>query len=188
MQRSGVVRPGQDPRAGVWETPDWLFRPLNELLGFELDCAALPGNAKCPRFYTPKDDALKQSWDAPAWFCNPPFGQNPGTGSWVAKARSEAWKYDAIGVMVLPVKADSAWWHDEVWGWNRVQASGRLDAGRLSGRWYQLDHSPMRVELLELRGRISYGGADGTGWSASAILVLNSPRLPILPRLGPLSQ
>lgn len=45
-----------------WETPQSLFDELDREFHFTLDAAATPDNAKCARFYTPQDDALKQSW------------------------------------------------------------------------------------------------------------------------------
>lgn len=43
-------------------TPQWLFDELDAVFHFDLDAAATPENAKCARFYTKEDDALKKSW------------------------------------------------------------------------------------------------------------------------------
>ena len=47
---------------GLWETPQYLFNALDARFHFGLDACAIPENAKCENFFTPKDDALKQSW------------------------------------------------------------------------------------------------------------------------------
>lgn len=43
-------------------TPQWLFDELDEVFHFDLDAAATPENAKCAKYYTKEDDALKKSW------------------------------------------------------------------------------------------------------------------------------
>lgn len=47
---------------GLWETPQYLFNALDARFHFGLDACAIPENAKCENFFTPKDDALKQNW------------------------------------------------------------------------------------------------------------------------------
>jgi hypothetical protein len=41
-----------------WETPPELFDRLDHVFRFSLDPCALPGTAKCARFFTPADDGL----------------------------------------------------------------------------------------------------------------------------------
>ena len=45
-----------------WETPKELFDKLNKEFCFTVDAAALPTNAKCPRFWSPAEDGLQQNW------------------------------------------------------------------------------------------------------------------------------
>jgi len=47
---------------GLWETPQAFFDELDAEFHFTLDVAALPENAKCARYYTPKDDGLSKNW------------------------------------------------------------------------------------------------------------------------------
>ena len=49
-------------KSDCWETPDAFFRALDAEFHFTLDVCALPVNAKCREFYTPKQDGLKQPW------------------------------------------------------------------------------------------------------------------------------
>ena len=58
----------------VWSTPQDFFNKLNEEFDFTIDVCALPENAKCKRYFTPEDDALKQKWTGTC-FCNPPYGR-----------------------------------------------------------------------------------------------------------------
>jgi phage N-6-adenine-methyltransferase len=58
-------------------TPQYLFDWLNERLGpFDLDVAATAKNAKCKRYFTKEQDALKHEWRCKSGFMNPPFSLN----------------------------------------------------------------------------------------------------------------
>ena len=46
-----------------WCTPQPFFDLLNDEFHFVLDAAASDANAKCPVYYTPETDGLKQSWN-----------------------------------------------------------------------------------------------------------------------------
>jgi phage N-6-adenine-methyltransferase len=45
-----------------WSTPQGLFDSCNAIFDFTLDACALPENAKCPTYFTPEQDGLKQEW------------------------------------------------------------------------------------------------------------------------------
>lgn len=171
-----------DLRKGKWATPDWLYHPLNELLRFDLDAAASPDNARCRKYFTREDNALERPWKARSVWCNPPYGQDPGTDVWVEHGRNWAQRLNNRVTMLVPVKAETAWYQDLVWGENRVQTSAKF-RGVLPGRWYQLREDWGYVELLELRGRVAFEGQDGTGFFASSVVVFNAGRAPVLPEL-----
>ena len=57
-----------------WSTPQWLFDELDKEFHFTLDACAQPFNAKCKKFYSPKENGLEQSWKGEAVFCCPPSG------------------------------------------------------------------------------------------------------------------
>jgi hypothetical protein len=89
--------------------------------------------------------------------------------------------------MLVPVKAETAWYNDLVWGRNRVIASSVL-RGPVPGRWYRLDERWGSVELLELRGRVNFaeGEKETPSWSgffASAVVLYNAGKRPVLPDL-----
>jgi phage N-6-adenine-methyltransferase len=104
VRRNGA-RPEVDERA----TPPELFDPLNERFGFTLDACALPRNAKLPRFYTPEDSGLEQSWAGERVWCNPPYSS---IEPWVVKARVEAAE---LAVLLLPAnRTEQGWWQHHV--------------------------------------------------------------------------
>ena len=166
------LRP-DDPRKGVWPTPAWLFAPLHRRLGFDLDVAASADNAKCRRFFSVQTSALERAWDARCWWCNPPYGCQPGTAVWVAHARRQVELFGNRGVLLVPIKAETGWWQELVRGRNRVTASARVTTGPLKGCWYRLREPRFDVEILELRRRVSFAG--GTGWFASALICYGAP-------------
>jgi site-specific DNA-methyltransferase (adenine-specific) len=88
------------------ETPDELFNELDKEFHFTIDLCAHADNAKCPVFYTEKDNALWQPWTGTCW-CNPPWSD---VKPWVLKAH-EAAQAGATVVMLLPVRSDLSYWH-----------------------------------------------------------------------------
>ena len=107
----------------VWSTTQDFFNKLNEEFDFTIDVCALPENAKCKRYFTPEDDALKQKWTGTC-FCNPPYGRE--IGQWVEKASKSADEGETV-VMLLPARTDTKWFHNYVYG----KAEIRFVAGRL---------------------------------------------------------
>lgn len=173
------MRPA-DPRRGVWPTPLELYAPLNERHRFDLDAAADSANTLCARYLSEADNALTQDWRARCFWLNPPYGMKPSTDVWVAYARRQVeLGFAESGCLLVPVKAETAWWQDLVWGWNRVIDSCKVTTGPLAGRWYRLEEPRFHVEVLELRGRVEFGN-DGTGFFASALVFFNPPARPAL--------
>ena len=98
----------------VAETPKYLFDKISSIFNFSLDVCALPENAKCENYYTPKDDGLSKPWMGGVW-CNPPYGRE--ILSWVKKAYEESQKeYNSFVLMLLPARTDTKWWWDWVQG------------------------------------------------------------------------
>jgi phage N-6-adenine-methyltransferase len=177
------MRPS-DPKKGVWPTPDWLFQPLNARHRFDLDAAADNSNAKCARYFTVRTSALARPWTSRCFWNNPPYGTEPSTGVWVEYARHQVELGHAkSGCLLIPVKAETAWYQDAVWGDCRVVASRKVTDGPLAGRWYRLREPLWDVEVLELRGRVSFstgGTKTETGFFASALVFFNAPARPAL--------
>lgn len=93
-----------------WETPDEIFKPLDDEFQFLLDVCATSENKKCPLFFNKERDGLTQDWSIFTGACwmNPPFGEQ---GKWVRKAYQESRK-GAIVVCLLPSRTNTNWWHD----------------------------------------------------------------------------
>src|SRR5438093_183176 len=90
-----------------WATPQAFFDQLHAEFGFTLDVAAQEDNAKCARFFTPKDDSLAQVWGGVCWM-NPPYGKT--IGQWMRKAYESA-QQGATVVCLVPARTDTRWWH-----------------------------------------------------------------------------
>lgn len=75
-------------KTNEWETPQDLFDKLDQEFNFTLDPCATDENAKCDRYYTIKEDGLKQSWKGETVFCNPPYGRQ--IKDWVKKCYTES--------------------------------------------------------------------------------------------------
>ncbi len=112
----------------TWSTPQDFFDKLDVEFHFTLDAAATRDNTKCKKFFSPKDDALVQSWDNEIVFCNPPYGS--GLKHWVKKA-SEA--RGGVVVLFIPARPDTTYFHDYI-------------------------YNKPGVEIRFLRGRIKFGG------------------------------
>lgn len=111
-----------------WETPNEFFRALNAEFGFTLDAAANHKNHKCPKYYTPEEDALTQDWGGEIVWCNPPYGRN--IREWVKKAYEESQKPNTVVVLLIHSRTDTAWFHDWVYGKARLRfVRGRLKFG-----------------------------------------------------------
>jgi len=100
-------------RSTEWGTPRPLYDMLNRMFGpFTLDPCTSPDNPLgTPKFYTEKDDGLKQSWKGEIVFANPPYGRN--IDKWVAKAFDESLEHGRA-VCLLPSRTDTRWWHDYI--------------------------------------------------------------------------
>jgi phage N-6-adenine-methyltransferase len=92
----------------VWATPQDLFDALDSIFCFTVDVCALPENAKCPTYFTPEHDGLKQEWAGTVWM-NPPYGR--AIGKWMRKAWGSS-QQGATVVCLVPARTCTKWWHD----------------------------------------------------------------------------
>lgn len=96
-----------------YSTPPWLCGALFGRFKPNLDVAATPMNAKCPRYYALErgQNGLELPWEGRV-FSNPPYDD---AGAWAAKAVKEIRNGNAeIVVMALPAFVSSAWFHQHV--------------------------------------------------------------------------
>jgi hypothetical protein len=174
--------------SGTWGTPVDFWDWLNRQFAFTIDVAALPSNTKHPRFFSPKENGLVQSWEGETAWLNPSYGR--GIGQWIDKARDEAMLARALVVQLLPARVDTDWWRTFVM--SADGAAGRLvrseydpAAGVLWLRW-----AGLITGVYFHSERIAFEGmADGRSDSApfpSAIVIHAHPsRRPPAPKLEP---
>jgi phage N-6-adenine-methyltransferase len=134
-----------------WGTPPDLAAALaNAVGGFDLD-AASPGAADSAiparHHFTEADNALAMEWHGQV-FMNPPYGRT--LAKWVAKALGEASAGRASFVIgLLPVRADTRWWHDHIVG---------------------------VADIFALKGRLRFGNSEENAPFSSAVVVWWSGR------------
>ena len=74
-----------------WETPQKLFDKLDAEFHFTLDAAASDENHKCERYFTGKEDGLRQNWGAKRCFVTRPTeARKPDCGRKNATARDRS--------------------------------------------------------------------------------------------------
>jgi site-specific DNA-methyltransferase (adenine-specific) len=98
----------QQPVTDVWATPQWLFDALDREFGFTLDPCSDGTNAKCGKFYTPKENGLLRDWSTETVFMNPPYSE---VSDWMRKAYGAA-QEGATVVCLVPARTDTQWWHE----------------------------------------------------------------------------
>ena len=104
MTRNIVTEKRQD-----WGSPQALFDRWNKEYDFTVDACATEENKKLERFWSEKEDGLKQSWVSEHPFCNPPYKD---TARWLAKREAD----DATAVFLLPANTDTNWFHTYIVG------------------------------------------------------------------------
>ena len=91
-----------------WETPHEFFKKYDDIYHFNLDVCANENNNKCTRYFTKKEDGLKQKWEGTCWM-NPPYGRE--IYKWMEKAYLSS-QEGATVVCLVPSRTDTQWWHD----------------------------------------------------------------------------
>ena len=89
-----------------WETPDDLFKKIDEVFHFDCDVCASPENAKCDKYYTEQDSCLLKEWSGVNWM-NPPFKDMK---KFIQKAYDQRDK--AVTVCLIPARTNTKWWHE----------------------------------------------------------------------------
>jgi len=130
-------------KTAEWETPQEFFDELNAEFNFTLDPCATPDNAKCKKYYTIKENGLKQNWGGETVFCNPPYGR--AIKDWVKKCYEEAQKPNTTVVMLIPARTDTNYFHDYIYG--------------------------KAKEIRFIRGRLKFGNAKNAAPFPSMVVV-----------------
>ena len=130
-------------KTDLWETPQDLFDSLNNEFHFDVDVCALPENAKCPIYFTPEQDGLKQEWEGSCWM-NPPYGRK--IGEWMRKAH-ESEGFGTQVVCLVPARTDTTWWHNYAMKGEVRFIKGRLKFGGCK------NNAPFPSAIVIFRGR-----------------------------------
>lgn len=99
-------------------TPDYLFNGIKNLLNIEdynFDLCATKDNAKCENFWSKEDDSLTKEWSSLINWCNPPYSKDLQP-KFIKKAHESHLKYGNTFVFLIPMRPDTAIWHDYIWG------------------------------------------------------------------------
>lgn len=117
-----------------------MFDRLHAEFDFTLDPCTDGTNAKCARFFCDlATNGLLEDWGTERVFMNPPYTEML---AWMRKAWESALA-GALVVCLVPVRSDTAWWHDYA----------------------------MRGEIRLLRGRLKFGEAPAAAPFPSAVVV-----------------
>ena len=127
-----------------WTTPLWFFNLLDKQFHFTLDPCAENGNHKCNKYFTKKEDGLKQNWSKDIVFMNPPY--NREVKKWIEKAYKESLK-GAIVVCLIASRTDTLIWHDYIF--------------------------PFAVQIRFIRGRLKFGNSKNSAPFPSAIVIFD---------------
>lgn len=137
----------------TWTTPRDFFDKLNAEFNFGLDAAAIQVSAVVPdNWYGPdhpdmtRRDAFTCDWSTdsggkPIWL-NPPYGRT--IKRWMEKADSVAKSGNTV-VCLVPVRTDTAWWHEHC-----IMHEVRFIKGRMKFGDYGKD-APFSSALVVMR-------------------------------------
>jgi len=126
-----------------YETPIEIYKPLESEFKIELDVAASEKNAKCVNYFTKEIDAFTVEWDKNFWM-NPPWSRD--LKKWVQRAYEQSIKHGVTGVLLLPVRTNTQWWHKFI-----------IDT---------------KQEVRFLKGEIKFNGMKRGLWLPVAIVVI----------------
>lgn len=140
-----------------WETPDYLYKSMDDIYSFTLDVCATDNNTKCDRYYTIEEDGLKGDWDRFNW-CNPPYSRGQ-LERWLKRAYEETLKGNTT-VVLMPSNTDTGYFHDYVWdervnSWYPWVDTVYMVNGRL--KFSDVKNSARFPSML-----VVFGGKDGS--------------------------
>jgi len=102
---------GKEPSSysSSWDTPKDFFDEVSKYNSweFDLDPCSSTNNLKIRNILTKEQDGLETPWKGKLAWVNPPFDQNR---KWLEKAVSSS----VDSVFLLPVRTDTAWFHEIV--------------------------------------------------------------------------
>jgi len=107
-----------------WGTPEKYVKAVKEVFGGKIDldpCSSKYSivNAK-NEYILPKHDGLKESWNYPTIYVNPPYGINKEYGTtirhWLARCAEAYNRYNSEVLALVPVATNTGHWKNSVFG------------------------------------------------------------------------
>lgn len=96
-----------------YETPKELFDRLNGIFKFTIDPCASGLSHMLDNYWTIEDDGLTRDWGDHVPYINPPYSD---CKNWFKKAGEHHLDSGKDVVLLTPVRSDTSYWHDYVWG------------------------------------------------------------------------
>jgi len=135
----------------AWTTPREFFAKLNEEFNFTLDPCCMKKSALCKKYYTPKEDGLKQDWEGEVAFVNPPYGRE--IKKWVEKCFIEGKKKNTTVVLLIPARTDTTYFHNFIYGKSEIRfLKGRLKFVDLDVENPKLSPAPFPSMIVIFKG------------------------------------
>lgn len=168
----------------VRATPREFYEWLDGQMHFTVDVCANEQNHKHPRFFSPEDNGLAQTWEGETFFMNPPYGRE--IVEWMKKARDSAILDNAMGACLVPARVDTEWWRLCVLQQDPKVAAGRLRSVHFDTdslvHWYRWDRINIGVYFHD--ERIAFDGMETGAPFPAAVVFMGAPRRrPIAPQL-----
>ena len=133
-----------------WKTPPQVFNPMNDRFNFTIDAAASSSNTLLPRYWSIYDNALLQDWSGERVWCNPPYGRDQ-----IPFIRKAFERQADVSVLLIPSRTDTKVWHECI-----------LNGGA--------------NEIIFIRGRVKFVGANQSAPFPSALVIWRKPQLDVL--------
>jgi len=107
-----------------WGTPQKYVNAVKKVLGGEISldpCSSKYSIVKARvEYMLPAHDGLRESWDYPTIYVNPPYGINKKNGTtirhWLAKCAEAHKKYGSELLALVPVATNTGHWKKSVFG------------------------------------------------------------------------
>lgn len=107
-----------------WGTPEKYATAVTRVFGGDIDLDPCSNESSIVRAATeyrlPERDGLKESWDFPRIFVNPPYGIDKERGTsikhWLYRCATAARNYDSEVLALVPVATNTGHWKNYVFG------------------------------------------------------------------------
>ena len=96
-------------------TPLEIWNNLSKEFKFTVDACSSDKNHLLPKYWTKKDDALKQNWDNEIVYCHPMYDIN------IPKFIKKAFKSKCLSVFLLPASTNAIYFHDYLYKKQNVE-------------------------------------------------------------------